>query len=63
MTSEVSMGRRIGADTALRLARAFGTSERYWRMGCFQRSSAMKDPSFDTASTTARLVRAEGQHR
>jgi hypothetical protein len=35
----------------------------YRRMGCFQRSSAMKDPSFDTTSTTAQLVRAKGQHR
>jgi hypothetical protein len=32
-------------------------------MGCFQRTSAMKDPSFDTTSTTAQLVRAKGQHR
>ena len=34
----------------------------YRRMGCFQRSSAMKDPSFDTTSATAQLVRATGQH-
>jgi hypothetical protein len=35
----------------------------YRRMGCFQRSSAMKDPGFDTISATAQLVRAKGQHR
>jgi hypothetical protein len=35
----------------------------YRRVGCFQRSSAMKDPGFDTTSTTAQLVRAKGQYR
>jgi hypothetical protein len=32
-------------------------------LACFQRSSTTKDPSFDTTSTTAQLVRAKSQHR
>jgi hypothetical protein len=32
-------------------------------IACFQRSSTTKDPSVDTTSTTAQLVRAKGQHR
>jgi hypothetical protein len=35
----------------------------YRQMGRFQRSSAMKDHSFDITSTTAQLVRAKGQPR
>ena len=32
-------------------------------LACFQRSSTTKDPSFDTTSATAQLVRAKSQHR
>lgn len=38
-------------------------NERCRLLAYFQRSSTTKDPSLDTTSTTAQLVRAKGQHR
>lgn len=57
---ETSMQRSVGCDHKC-LGGVLLDPRRL--LACFQRSSTTKDPSFDTTSTTAQLVRAKGQHR